>query len=197
MRTKCSRALAIFTVILAFTVTALTQSSTAGQQSGQRPPSRRASTSAARTGVPDKALMQKIWDGWSTLDPTNVAQFYDKSPDNAFYDITPVKYDGWEAYQKGTQGLREMFNSAKFTVNDDARVHSSGDGALGTATVTAQLTGKDGKTQNTTLRWTVIWANQGGQWLIVHEHVSAPLREANPTQSLLIRWADYLRGTER
>ena len=26
--------------------------------------------------VPDKALCRKIWDGWSTLDPANVAKFY-------------------------------------------------------------------------------------------------------------------------
>jgi hypothetical protein len=25
-------------------------------------------------------------------------------------------------------------------------------------------------------RWTVVWENQEGKWLIVHEHVSAPLR---------------------
>jgi ketosteroid isomerase-like protein len=164
------------------TITAHGQFSASGRQSGSRQASRRSGASAARTGVPDKALMQKIWDGWGTLDPNNVAQYYDKSPDNVFYDITPVKYDGWEEYQKGTAALRDMFNSAKFTVNDDARVHSSGDGALGTATVAAQLTGKDGKTQNTTLRWTVVWASQGGQWLIVHEHVSAPLPQGNEQQ---------------
>ena len=173
--------LSIVSILVTLALVSVAQSGTAGQQSGQRQPSSRRSA-AARTGVPDKTLMQKIWDGWSTLDPNNVAQYYDKSPDDVFYDITPVKYDGWDAYQKGTQGLRDMFSSAKFTVNDDARVHSSGDGALGTATIAAQLTGKDGKTQNATLRWTVIWSNQGGQWLIVHEHVSAPMPEGNPPQ---------------
>ena len=133
--------LSIVSILVTLALVSVAQSGTAGQQSGQRQPSSRR-TAAARTGVPDKALMQKIWDGWSTLDPNNVAQYYDKSPDDVFYDITPVKYDGWDAYQKGTQGLRDMFSSAKFTVNDDARVHSSGDGALGTATIAAQLTGK-------------------------------------------------------
>src|ERR1700736_3595169 len=28
------------------------------------------------TSAPDKAYMQKIWDGWGTLDPANVANFY-------------------------------------------------------------------------------------------------------------------------
>lgn len=30
--------------------------------------------------VPDKALMQKLWDGWSTLDTANVAKFYASGP---------------------------------------------------------------------------------------------------------------------
>jgi hypothetical protein len=30
--------------------------------------------------VPDKAFMQKIWDGWSTLDPANVAKYYATGP---------------------------------------------------------------------------------------------------------------------
>src|SRR5262249_24045296 len=49
---------------------------------------------------PDKAYMQKIWDGWSTLDPANVAEFYASGP-HTFFDITPLKYSGWEEYQKG------------------------------------------------------------------------------------------------
>ena len=31
---------------------------------------------AAAGPAPDKASLQKIWDGWSTLDPANVAKFY-------------------------------------------------------------------------------------------------------------------------
>ncbi len=30
--------------------------------------------------APDKAYLQKIWDGWSTLDPDNVAKFYASGP---------------------------------------------------------------------------------------------------------------------
>ena len=36
--------------------------------------------------VPDAALMQKIWDGWATLDPANVAQYYANGP-HVFFDI--------------------------------------------------------------------------------------------------------------
>jgi hypothetical protein len=40
--------------------------------------------------APDKAYLQKIWDGWSTLNPDNVAQFYATGP-HTFYDIAPLK----------------------------------------------------------------------------------------------------------
>jgi len=38
--------------------------------------------------APDKAYMQKIWDGWSTLDPANVAKYYASGP-HTFFDIAP------------------------------------------------------------------------------------------------------------
>lgn len=122
---------------------------------------------------PDKAAMQRVWDAWSTLNPANAAQFYDKQPNDVFFDVAPVKYQGWDAYAKGAQQL--PFSKAKFTVNNDAQVQSSPQATWGTATVDAQLTGKDGKQQHMTLRWTVVWSRQGSKWLIVHEHVSAPL----------------------
>ena len=30
--------------------------------------------------TPDKAYLQKVWDGWSTLDPANTAKFYATGP---------------------------------------------------------------------------------------------------------------------
>ncbi len=42
-------------------------------------------------GAPDRALMEKIWAGWSTLNTDNVAGFYAKGP-HTFYDIAPLKY---------------------------------------------------------------------------------------------------------
>jgi len=50
--------------------------------------------------VPDRAFMQKIWDGWSTLDPANVAKYYATGP-HAFFDIAPLKYASWDEYQAG------------------------------------------------------------------------------------------------
>jgi ketosteroid isomerase-like protein len=45
-----------------------------------------------------------------------------------------------------------------------------------TATINEEMTTKAGKVEMGNFRWTSIWENQDGKWLIVHEHVSAPLQ---------------------
>jgi ketosteroid isomerase-like protein len=125
--------------------------------------------------APDKAHLQKIWDGWSTLDPANVAQFYATGP-HAFFDIAPLKYASWDEYATGVKVVLSGYKSAKFTVNDDAAIHSHGDLVWATATIQDELTTKAGKVEMGNLRWTVVFENQDGKWMIVHEHVSAPLQ---------------------
>jgi ketosteroid isomerase-like protein len=125
--------------------------------------------------APDKAYLQKIWDGWSTLDPANTAKFYASGP-HAFFDIAPLKYDSWEEYEKGAKGVLAGYKSAKFTVNDDATIHPHGDLVWATATLKDEMTTKSGKVEMGNFRWTVIFENQEGKWMIVHEHVSAPLQ---------------------
>lgn len=124
--------------------------------------------------APDKALMQKIWEGWSTLDPANVAKYYATGP-HAFFDIAPLKYASWDEYQTGVKGVLAGYKSAKCAVNDDAVIHTHGDLVWGTATIKEEMTTKAGKVEMGNFRWTVIWENVDGKWLIVHEHVSEPL----------------------
>ena len=125
--------------------------------------------------VPDRALMQKVWDGWSTLDTANVEKFYASGP-HTYFDIAPLKYDSWNEYEKGVKAVVGAYKSAKFTVNDDAAVHPHGDLVWGTATISEQMTTQAGKIEMGNFRWTVIWENEDGKWLIVHEHVSEPVR---------------------
>jgi len=128
---------------------------------------------AGKTALPDKAHLQKIWDGWATLDPTNVAQFY-ASGRHTFFDIAPLKYSSWDEYQKNVRNVLADYKSAKFMVSDDAELHPAGKYVWGTATVNEEMTHKDGKVDSGTFRWTMIFELQGGKWLIVHEHVSIP-----------------------
>lgn len=154
------RALTIFFCLIALTLSAQTKKSAMKKSSGP---------------APDKAYLQKIWDGWSTLDPANVAKYYASGP-HVFFDIAPLKYNSWEEYEKGVRGVLSGYKSAKFTVNDDAEIHPHGDLVWGTATVKEEMTSKAGKVEMGNFRWTFVFENQDGKWLTVHEHVSAPLQ---------------------
>jgi ketosteroid isomerase-like protein len=132
------------------------------------------SASKAAGPTPDKAYLQKIWDGWATLDPANVAQFYAQGP-NTFFDIAPLKYSSWEEYQQGAKQVLAGYKSASLTVNDDAAVHQHGDLVWVTATVKNDMTTKTNKHEMGNFRWTAVFEKQDGKWLIIHEHVSAPI----------------------
>jgi ketosteroid isomerase-like protein len=131
-------------------------------------------SAAKSSGGPDKALLQKIWDGWATLDPANTAQYYAQGP-HTFFDIAPLKYSSWDEYQKGVVNVLADFKSAKLTVNDDAEIHTIGDHAWGYSTVKEDAVMKSGKREMGTFRWTFVFEKQGGKWLLVHEHISEPL----------------------
>ena len=130
---------------------------------------------AELNAIPDQAYLQKIWDGWSTLDTANVAKYYATGP-HTFFDIAPLKYNSWDEYEKGARGLTASYKSAKFTLNDDVSIHPHGDLVWATATVKEEMTTKAGKVEMGTFRWTVIFASEDGKWRIVHEHVSAPIQ---------------------
>jgi ketosteroid isomerase-like protein len=125
--------------------------------------------------APDKAYLDKFWAAWSTLDPANTARFYAKGP-HTFFDIAPLKYNSWAEYEAGVKSLAVNYKSAKFTVNDDAAIHHAADLVWATATISEEMTAKSGKVEMGNFRWTAIWENQDGKWLIVHEHVSQPVQ---------------------
>src|SRR6266851_1223512 len=114
--------------------------------------------------MPDKAYLQKIWDGWSTLDPANVAQYYSPGA-HVFFDIAPLKYSSWDEYQKTVVQVLAGYKSATLTVNDDAELHPASNYVWGTATIKEEMTHKSGKIDMGTFRWTFVFENQGGKWL--------------------------------
>jgi ketosteroid isomerase-like protein len=126
-------------------------------------------------GGVDKAYLQKIWDGWGTLDAPGQKQYYAQGP-HVFFDIAPLKYGSWDQYQSGVTKELGDYKAARFTVNDDAQIHKSGDAYWVTATIASDMTQKSGKREMGTFRWTAVFEKQNGKWLIVHEHVSEPLQ---------------------
>ncbi|HXY52577.1 MAG TPA: nuclear transport factor 2 family protein [Terriglobales bacterium] len=125
--------------------------------------------------APDKALLQKIWDGWSTLEVSKVAEYYATGP-HVFFDLAPLKYASWDEYAKGVTQILSGYKSAKLTVNDDAEFHPAGEYVWGTATVKEDAILNSGKREMATIRWTYVFGKQDGKWVLVHEHVSEPLQ---------------------
>lgn len=121
-----------------------------------------------------KSLDYKLWTGWDSLDPSKVADFYSKDPDNVYFDVSPLKFKGWSQYAeeagKSLAGAR-----AKWSPNgDDFNVIKSGNLAVTTLTMNLLFTNKSGATSKMQMRATDVWEKQGGKWLVVHEHVSVP-----------------------
>jgi ketosteroid isomerase-like protein len=130
--------------------------------------------SAAGESV-DKAYLQKIWDGWATLDTANVKAYYAQGP-YVFFDIAPVKYSSWDEYQNGVARELADYKSARFKLNDDTQIHQSGAAHWVTSTLAFEMTRKSGKIEMGTMRWTAVFEKHSGNWLIVHEHVSVPMQ---------------------
>ena len=125
--------------------------------------------------APDKIFLQKLLDGWDTLDPSQIAPYYDQGVYN-FFDITPLKYSSWAEYQKGATELLKGYKKLKLTLNDDAQIHTDGNLTWTTATIKEDALTTAGKHELASLRWTLIFEKQAGKWIIVHEHVSEPLQ---------------------
>ena len=122
-----------------------------------------------------KTLVNQLAAGWSTLNPDNVASFYAKDANLAFFDIAPLKYAGWTAYDQGVRGVFAGFESLSLTVDDDFQATRRGNVAWTTCTIHGKLTPKGAPAMDMNARQTLIWEKKGSQWLIVHEHISAPM----------------------
>jgi ketosteroid isomerase-like protein len=122
-----------------------------------------------------RSLIDRYYTAWNTGNPDNAAPLYAQDNDLVFYDLTPLKYIGWGAYDAGFRKVIASFASASFTPQQDFKVTRRG--TIAWTMVTWHLSGKkkSGEAVELDGRHTAIWENRGGKWLIVHEHFSAPL----------------------
>jgi len=138
----------------------------------------------ARTAGPGKSidpefkdLIARYYQAWSKLSTDAPAEFYDKDSGLIFYDVAPLKYNGWAEYKAGVQ--KNFFDgaaSAILTPADDLTVNRRGNVAWTTITFHLSVKEKNGQSMELDARHTAIWEKKNGKWLIVHEHVSAPLQ---------------------
>lgn len=126
--------------------------------------------------LPDREMLTKVLEAWSSLDPANPATFYDKASPFPFYDVSPLKYDSFPAYMTGFKEMAATLTSLKFTLNPDLVTKPAGAGwAVSTVTLRAQMVHKNAEPMEMECRWTVVWQQKpGAKWLIVHDHFSAP-----------------------
>ena len=123
-----------------------------------------------------KTLIAEYYAAWSTLNPDNAAKYYAKDADLVFYDIAPLKYNAWAEYRAGViKAFTEAMSSGKLTPKDDLKINQRGDVVWTTVTFHLSAKPKAGGEMEIDCRHTAIWEKRGGKWLIVHEHVSAPL----------------------
>ena len=146
---------------------AFAQGKPAGKKEGQ--------PAATAAGMPDKALLQRVLDAWGTMNPDNVAKYYDQAATDVFYDLAPLKYVSFKEYTAGVKQMFATLSALKFTMNDDTVVHPTATLAWTTSTVKVTMTDKAGKVTNPECRWTTIWQKKGGNWVIVHDHFSTPM----------------------
>ena len=124
-----------------------------------------------------KKLIEEYYAAWSQLNADTPAKYYAKDADLIFYDIAPMKYNGWKEYHDGVQKhFFDTATSAKLTPNmNDLKVTRRGDVAWTTVTFHLSVKPKAGGAMELDARHTAIWERRNGQWQIVHEHVSVSL----------------------
>ena len=133
-------------------------------------------TSGQQTDQELRALVPKIVAAWGGLDITKVEPYYAADADFTYFDLVPMKYNNWAEYRVGVQkALFEPNTSIKLKVNDDLRVHARGNLAWATFTFGADITNKQGAASHLDGRWTMVLEKRAKGWIVVHEHVSAPL----------------------
>ncbi len=137
------------------------------------------SASTARAKASDRRAIKQLYVGWAAAfnakDPAAIMKFYSPEKDLVVFDvIPPLQYVGADAYKADWEHFFAGFKTAKVEVNRLAIVT---DGTLAFTHSIERVIGTDtsGKPVDVTLRATDCLKKVHGKWLIVHEHVSAPV----------------------
>ena len=128
----------------------------------------------------DHATFRKLIDAycasWSSGNAENAARFYAKDEGLVFYDVAPFAYHSWKEYRAGAQKeILDNLASGTLTAGRDLKVRRRGTVAWTTVSMHFSEKTKDGKSLETDIRYTGIWEKRPTGWLLVHEHLSAPL----------------------
>jgi ketosteroid isomerase-like protein len=122
-------------------------------------------------------LIKRYYAAWNTLNPDNASFLYAQDANLVFFDVAPLKYSGgWPEYRENfKKNVAPGFSSLTLKPNNDVKTTQKSNMALTTLTFHFSARQKDGGVLDFDARHTIVWEKRGGQWLIIHEHVSKPL----------------------
>ena len=138
--------------------------------------------SSKQTTKAEQEIVQVVKDyyaAWNSGNLDKAGEYYAKGPDRVYYDVAPLKYNSWAEYRAGVEKIfLANYTEVKLEPYDDLKVERRGSIAWTTLTFKLSGNGKDGKKLELDCRHTAIWEKQGSKWVVVHEHVSAPLQSS-------------------
>jgi uncharacterized protein (TIGR02246 family) len=124
-----------------------------------------------------KAFLDRYYAAWNTLDLEKPDPFYARDANVVFFDIAPLQYNSWEDYKQGVKQLFTQYSNFKLIPNKDVRVVRRGDVAWVTLTFHISAWHKTKGPFEVDCRHTAVLEKRDNRWLVVHEHISAPLPE--------------------
>lgn len=127
-----------------------------------------------------RPFVEKMLAAWATLDTSKVAPFYSKDPGLVFFDFAPLKYNGWADYETGFKKTISDWKSIKLTLNPDFQATRHGSIAWATYTIAFEIEPKTGTVMKGEGRGTTIFEKRGTDWIVIHDHASAPMPDAPP-----------------
>jgi len=127
--------------------------------------------------VPERmrSFSKEIISAYERRDTKTLKSFYAKQSGALFFWERKMTYS-WDQIDRTIDALVSAAAKLKLTTSE-FRSGGSGNHGWFAATFHAERVTPEGKEFSSDGRWTVIAEKVEGQWLIVHEHTSFPLRE--------------------
>ncbi len=125
------------------------------------------------------------WEqGWSSGDSlfsmNRVDSLYEHSQRFLEFDtISPAGTitQSYQSFKDLWEPTMQASTKAKTEIDDNIKVTTNGNMGLTTFTFKTEFTDrKTGKKYAEHAHASMVWENQNGQWVIIHEHVSSPVR---------------------
>lgn len=123
-----------------------------------------------------RALEHRFAEAFKARDVDRIMANYEHSRNLVVFDVVPRgEYRGWDAYKKDWQDFFASIGPVTSFEIKDLTVTVDGNLAYSYSFQHHLAKTKAGGLQDLTVRVTDVYRKNGGQWLIVQEHVSVPV----------------------